>query len=105
MALFMLAAAAALNPAVARVFGYLLDVTEAADPTPALAAALFGLAGRPSRGPDSALVRWLLAEPVRTGATPSRARPAGGPMRCCCPRCRRAAERDDATMHTRRLGG
>jgi hypothetical protein len=60
------AAAAALNPAVARVFGYLLDVTEAADPTPALAATLFDLTGQPP-GSDSALLRWLLAEPVVSG--------------------------------------
>lgn len=66
VALFTLAAAAALNPALARVFGYLLDVTEAADPTPALAATLFELTGQPP-GPDSALLRWLLAEPVGPG--------------------------------------
>jgi hypothetical protein len=67
LALFTLAAAGALNPAIARVFGYLLDVTEAADPTPALAAALFELAGQPPPGPESALLRWLLAEPVMPG--------------------------------------
>jgi hypothetical protein len=66
VALFMLAAAAALNPAIARVFGYLLDFTEAADPTPALAANLFDLASQPP-GPDSALLKWLLAEPVAPG--------------------------------------
>ena len=67
MALFTLALAGAADPAIARVFGYLLDVTEAADPTPALAATLFELAGQPPPGPDSALLRWLLAEPVVTG--------------------------------------
>ena len=67
MALFTLALAGALNPAIARVFGYLLDVTEAADPTPALAATLFELTGQPPPGPDSALLRWLLAEPVVPG--------------------------------------
>ncbi len=67
VALFTLALAGALNPAIARVFGYLLDVTEAADPTPALAVALFGPASQPLSGPDSALLRWLLAEPVVTG--------------------------------------
>ena len=67
VALFTLALAGALNPAIARVFGYLLDVTDAADPTPALAATLFELAGQPPSGPDSALLRWLLAEPVVTG--------------------------------------
>jgi hypothetical protein len=66
VALFTLAAAGALNPALARVFGYLLDVTEAADPTPALAATLFDLADQPPAS-DSVLLRWLLAEPVRSG--------------------------------------
>jgi len=66
-ALFTLTLAAAVDPALARVFGYLLDATEAADPTPSLAATIFELAGAPAPGPDSALVRWLLAEPVTTG--------------------------------------
>jgi hypothetical protein len=66
-ALFMLTAAGAMNPAIARVFGYLLDATEAAYPTPALAKSLFGLPGQPPPGPGSALVRWLLAEPAVTG--------------------------------------
>ena len=66
-ALFTLTLAAAADPAIARVFGYLLDVAEAADPTPSLAAAVFELPGAPAPGPDSALVRWLLAEPVMTG--------------------------------------
>jgi AAA+ superfamily predicted ATPase len=66
-ALFALTAAAALDPAITRVFGYLLDVTEAADPTPSLAATLFELTGDLPPGPDSALARWLLAEPVVTG--------------------------------------
>ena len=67
VALFMLTLASAVDPAIGRVFGYLLDATQAADPTPALAAALFGLTCEPPPGPDSALVRWLLAEPVLTG--------------------------------------
>jgi hypothetical protein len=66
-ALFMLTAAGALSPPLARVFGYMLDSTEAAYPTPALAAALFDLPGQPPPGPDSALSRWQLAEPVATG--------------------------------------
>jgi ATPase family associated with various cellular activities (AAA) len=66
-ALLKLTAAGALDPATARVFGYLLDITEAADPTPALAAALFDLSGQLPPGPDSALVRWMIAEPVATG--------------------------------------
>lgn len=66
-AIFTLTLASAADPAIARVFGYLLDMPEAADPTLFLAATLFGLAGEPPPGPDSALVRWLLAEPVVTG--------------------------------------
>jgi AAA+ superfamily predicted ATPase len=67
VALFALALAAAVDPTISRVYGYLLDVTEPADPTPALAAALHELPTEPSMGPDSALVRWLLAEPVVSG--------------------------------------
>jgi ATPase family associated with various cellular activities (AAA) len=66
-ALLTLALASAADQAMARVFGYLLDLPQAADPTPALAATLFGLAGPPPPGPGSALVRWLLAEPVVAG--------------------------------------
>ncbi len=66
-ALLMLTVASAADPAIGRVFGYLLDLTEAADPTPVLAATLFGLAGELPPGPDSAIVRWLLAEPVAAG--------------------------------------
>ncbi len=66
-ALFVLTVARALDPAIGRVFGYLLDATEAADPTFSLAVTLFELTGEPPPGPDSALVRWLLAEPAVTG--------------------------------------
>jgi ATPase family associated with various cellular activities (AAA) len=81
-ALLTLALASAADPALGRVFGYLLDLPEAADPTPVLAASLFGPGGRGGRGgpggpggpggqhppgPDSALGRWLLAEPVTPG--------------------------------------
>ncbi len=66
-ALFTLTLAAAADPGMARVFGYLLDLAEAADPTPLLAATMFDLHDEPVAGPDSALVRWLLAEPVATG--------------------------------------
>ena len=62
----MLAAAAAADQGLARAFGYLLDASQPADPTPALAAALFELPGPPP-GPRSALVRWLLAAPVVAG--------------------------------------
>jgi hypothetical protein len=65
-ALFALAVAGALDPALARVLGYLLDSTEAAWPTPALTASLFDLVLRPL-GPESALIRWRLAEPAVTG--------------------------------------
>jgi hypothetical protein len=64
-ALFTLTLASAADQRIARVFGYLLDQPEAADPTPALAMALFGLPGQPP-GQDSSLIRWLLAEPVRS---------------------------------------
>jgi hypothetical protein len=66
-ALLRLTLAAALNPAMGRVFGYLLDMTGAADPTPALAGALFEQPPGPPPGPDCALLRWLLAEPVADG--------------------------------------
>jgi hypothetical protein len=66
-ALFTLTIAGAAYPAIARVYGYLLDSTEAADPTPSLAATLFALATEPPPGPGSALVRWRLAEPVAAG--------------------------------------
>jgi hypothetical protein len=66
-AVLTLALAGAADPAIPRVFGYLLDRTEAADPTPWLAASLFGLAGERMPGPDTALARWLLAEPLATG--------------------------------------
>ena len=63
-ALLVLAAAAAADPGLARVFGYLLDVAQPADPTPGLAAALFDLQGEPPPGPHSALLRWRLAAPA-----------------------------------------
>ena len=56
-----------LDPASPGCSGTCSTSTEAADPTPSLAATLFELAGEPPPGPDSALVRWLLAEPVVTG--------------------------------------
>ena len=81
-ALLRLTLAAAVDPAIARVFGYLLDMTEAADPTPALARALFELPPGPAPAPDCALVRWLLAEPVHDGRRPQRQR-AGAWIRFC----------------------
>ena len=68
--LLALSLAGAADPAVLRVFGYLLDAHEATGPTPALSAALFG--DRPfwRPRPDSALVRWLLARPLGDGRDP-----------------------------------
>lgn len=63
-ALLALAAAAAVEPALTRVFGYLLDLTHPAHPTPALAAALYELAEEPPPPPGGALRRWQLAEPA-----------------------------------------
>ncbi len=67
-AIFTLAMAGAADQSIGRVYGYLLDATQAADPTPALAAALFDLPGDLPPGPDSPLVRWLLAAPALTGS-------------------------------------
>ncbi len=66
VALLTLALAAA-EPTIARVFGYLLDAAEPADPTPLLAATLFELPDAVPPGPESALVRWRLADPVASG--------------------------------------
>jgi len=66
-AVFMLTVAAATDPPIGRVFGYLLDATGAADPTPSLAATLFELTAEDPPGSDSALVRWLLAGPMASG--------------------------------------
>ena len=66
-ALLKLTLAAAVDPAIPRVYGYLLDAARPADPTPSLAATLFELPLGPPPGPDSPLVRWLLAEPVLSG--------------------------------------
>ncbi len=63
-ALLMLAEANAVDHAIGRVFGYLLDSTDATDPTPTLAAVLFDLREESPPGPDSPLVKWLLATPV-----------------------------------------
>jgi AAA+ superfamily predicted ATPase len=67
VALLTLGLAAAADHAIARVFGYLLDDTQAADPTPALAASLFSLTGHPPPRPGSPLLTWLLAAPVTAG--------------------------------------
>jgi hypothetical protein len=67
-ALLTLGLAAASDGAIARVLGYLSDSTQAADPTPALAAALFDLAGHQAPAPDSPLVTWQLASPQAPAA-------------------------------------
>ncbi len=67
LALLQLAAATAVDPALGRVFGYLLDRTGPAPPTPALATALFELPAHEALGPASALVRWALLDPVLAG--------------------------------------
>ena len=61
---------AALDPALRRVFGYLLDLQEPAGPTPGLTADLFGDAAFWCPGPDSALVRWQVARPLGDGRDP-----------------------------------
>jgi AAA+ superfamily predicted ATPase len=66
-ALFVLAAAAAADPGLARVFGYLLDMAQPADPTPGLAAALFDLGGEPPPGPESAPGRGRRPTPAADG--------------------------------------
>jgi hypothetical protein len=68
--LLALGLAGAFDPSMKRVFGYLLDLSEPADPTPALAGALFDHTRWCTPGPDSALVRWLLARPLRDGRDP-----------------------------------
>lgn len=62
-----LALAAALDPALRRVFGYLLDLQDPTGPTPALAADVFDGPPLWCPGPDCALVRWQIARPVGEG--------------------------------------
>jgi hypothetical protein len=68
--LLALCLAAAADPAMSRVFGYLLDLPSSANATPALASALFGLPPGWSPSPDGALARWQLARPVADGLDP-----------------------------------
>jgi hypothetical protein len=65
--LLALCLAAAADPAILRVFGYLTDSATPTSPTPALAATLFGLPPYWSPEPGGALVRWHLARPVDDG--------------------------------------
>jgi AAA+ superfamily predicted ATPase len=62
--------AAALDPALRRVFGYLLDLQEPAGPTPGLTVDLFGDPSFWCPGPVSALVRWQVARPLDDGRDP-----------------------------------
>jgi ATP-dependent 26S proteasome regulatory subunit len=61
---------AALDPALRRVFGYLLDLQEPAGPTPGLTVELFGDPAFWCPGPDCALVRWQVARPLGDGRDP-----------------------------------
>jgi hypothetical protein len=62
--------AAALDPPLGRVFGYLLDLQEPVGPTPGLTADLFGDPPFWCPGPDSALARWQIARPLDDGHDP-----------------------------------
>jgi hypothetical protein len=62
--LLALCLAGAADPAIRRVFGYLMDAAAPASPTPSLAAALFDLPPFWSPGPGGALVRWHLGRPA-----------------------------------------
>jgi ATPase family associated with various cellular activities (AAA) len=68
--LLALCLAGAADPAIRRVFGYLMDAAAPASPTPALAATLFDLPPFWSPGPGGALVRWRLARPADDGRDP-----------------------------------
>ncbi|MGO9783525.1 MAG: AAA family ATPase [Streptosporangiaceae bacterium] len=70
MHLLALSLAGAADPAMLRVFGYLLDAAEAAGPTPALSVALFSDPPFWCPRPDAALVRWRLARPLGDGRDP-----------------------------------
>ena len=61
---------AALDPALRRVFGYLLDLQEPAGPTPGLTARLFGDPASWCPGPDSALMSWQVTRPLGDGRDP-----------------------------------
>jgi hypothetical protein len=69
--LLSLALAAELAPALRRVYGYLQDDTVPLDPTPALAAELWGRAYPPRMNADGALRRWALAHPREATAEPT----------------------------------
>jgi ATP-dependent 26S proteasome regulatory subunit len=62
--------AAALDPGLRRVFGYLLDLQEPAGPTPGLALDLFDHTSFWCPGPDCALMRWQVAHPLADGRDP-----------------------------------
>ena len=62
--------AAALDPPLGRVFGYLLDMQESVGPTAGLTADMFGDPPFWCPGPDSALARWQIARPLGDGRDP-----------------------------------
>ncbi len=62
--LLALALAVELAPSLRRVYGYLQDETLPLDPTPALAAELWGRPAPVRLGRDSGLIRWALARPA-----------------------------------------
>jgi hypothetical protein len=68
--LLALCLAGAADPAMRRVFGYLLDSSEPVGPTPALSVALFDDSPFWCPSPSSAIVRWLLARPLDDGRDP-----------------------------------
>ena len=69
--LLALALAVEVVPSLRRVYGYLQDETVPLDPTPALAAELWGRPIPMHPSPDSALLRWALARPAQAALDPS----------------------------------
>lgn len=68
--LLAVCAAAEANPDIERVYGYLLDQSHAAPPSPWLASKLFGWAPSVRPHPESPLYRWRLAYPRKDQAEP-----------------------------------
>ncbi len=66
--LLLLAVAAEIAPPLRRAYGYLNDDVAACWPSPWLASALFEWPEGARIGPESALVRWMLATPLEAGA-------------------------------------
>lgn len=68
--LLSLAVAVEVHPLLRRVYGYLHDDATACSPTPWLASSLFQWTSGASFGPESALVRWRLAQPMEGTSNP-----------------------------------